>query len=53
MVSVTRDAAGIVTGMLTSLGKLGPPKVELRAAVSILQPFNFVKVKISEEPDGL
>ena len=43
MVSVTRYAAGIVAGMLSSLGKIDLPKVELRAAASILQPFDFVK----------
>ena len=45
MASVTRYAAGIVVGMMSLLGKLDPPKVELRAAASILQPFNFVKLK--------
>ena len=43
MASVTIDAALIIAGMLYSLGKLGPPKLELRAAASILQRFDFVK----------
>ena len=34
--SVTRDATLIVAGMLSLLVKLDPPKVELRAAASIL-----------------
>ena len=43
MASVTRDTEGTVVGILSSLGKLDLPKVELRAAASILQPFDFVK----------
>ena len=43
MASVMRDATGIVAGMLSSLGKLDLPRVELRAAASILQPIDFIK----------
>ena len=43
MESLKIDVSGIVVGMLSSLGKFDPPKVELRVAASILQPFNFVK----------
>ena len=43
MAPVKRYAAGIVAGMLSLLGKLDPPKAELRVAASILQPFDFVK----------
>ena len=43
MESVTRDAAVIVAKIMSLLGKIDPPKVELRASDSILQPFDFVK----------
>ena len=43
MASVKIYAVGIVAGMLSSLGKLDPPRVDLRAASSILKPFDFVK----------
>ena len=43
MAPVKRYAAGIVAGMLSLLGKLDPPKAELRVAAYILQPFDFVK----------